>query len=66
MTVSKWERETEITKFPNAHQQNLLKHFLKASKKKPDIGKIAIGLLIGAGVAVALYAILKAAIEEDW
>ncbi len=58
LTVSKWERD--ILK-PSPHQGAMLHSFRKARENKPDIGDIVIGILVGAGVALAIYAILEAA-----
>ncbi|HOX44532.1 MAG TPA: helix-turn-helix domain-containing protein [Myxococcota bacterium] len=62
LTVSKWERG-HLT--PTPHQEALLDSFRKAMKRQSNIGKIAIGLLVGAGVGIALYFLLKAAFSED-
>ena len=58
LTVSKWERD--ILK-PSPHQQAMLTSFKKAKDNRPDIGDIVVGLLVGAGVALAIYVILEAA-----
>ena len=61
LTVSKWERG--ILK-PSPHQQALLTSFRKARENQPDIGDVVVGLLVGAGVALAIYAVLKAAFDK--
>ncbi len=63
LTVSKWERPKTNLK-PSPHQAALLQSFEKARQNSPDIGDVVIGLLVGAGVALAIYAILKAAFGE--
>lgn len=62
LTVSKWERG-QLN--PSPHQAALLQSFIKAKQNQPDIGDIVIGLLVGAGVALAIYAILKAAFGNE-
>jgi len=57
LTVSKWERSL-LT--PSTHQQTLLQSFRRAAKK-PAIGETIAAVLVTAGVAVALYALLDAA-----
>ena len=61
LTVSKWERGLLS---PSPHQASLLDSFRRAGKNQKDIGQVVLHLLIGAGVAVALYTILKAAFEK--
>lgn len=61
LTVSRWERN-ELT--PTLHQQALLESFLKARRSKDDIGQTVANLLVTAGVVLALYALLRAAVEE--
>lgn len=61
LTVSKWERG-ELS--PSPHQQALLDSFRKAKQSKSDIGETVASILVTAGVIVALYALLKAALEE--
>lgn len=61
LTVSKWERGQTA---PSAHQVALLQAALKATKRTPDIGQIVQSALIGAGLGVALFLLLKAAFEE--
>lgn len=62
LTVSKWERGL-LT--PTPHQQALLESFKKARQSNSEIGEAVAGLLLSAGIAVALYALLKAAFGED-
>lgn len=61
LTVSKWERGVLE---PSPHQAAFIQSFAVAQTKKPDIGKVVVGLLVGAGVALALYALLKAAFQD--
>lgn len=61
LTVSKWERG--ILK-PSPHQTALLMSFRTAREKKPDIGAIVLGLIVSAGIALALYTLLNAAFGE--
>ncbi len=63
LTVSKWERPN-IDVNPSPHQAALLNSFEKARQNSPDIGDVVIGLLVGAGVALAMYTILKAAFDK--
>lgn len=55
MTVSKWERG--VLK-PNPYQVALLKEFRKAAGKEEVKSKLAT-ILVGAGIAAALYLLLK-------
>lgn len=55
MTVSKWERGLLP---PNSYQQALMEEFEKSAKQKEvtaTLGKV----LVGAGIAAALYLLLK-------
>jgi putative transcriptional regulator len=61
LTVSKWERGRLE---PTPHQAALLESFLKASKAQKEIGSEVGALLMKAGVVVALYALLKAALDD--
>jgi transcriptional regulator with XRE-family HTH domain len=58
LTVSKWEREVLS---PSPHQEALLRSFQAAQKRDSEIGDEVGRLLVAAGVAVALYHLLKAA-----
>jgi transcriptional regulator with XRE-family HTH domain len=62
LTVSKWERGLLA---PTPHHSALLQSFGKVSRAEKQIGNEVSNLLLTAGVAVALFAILKAAFEED-
>jgi len=62
LTVSRWERGLLA---PTPHQTALLDSFGKASSTETQIGDEVANLLLTAGVAVALYALLKAAFGED-
>lgn len=61
LTVSKWERDIAT---PSPHQVALLQSFQKAGAAKKQIGDDVGNLLMTAGVAVALFVLLKAAFEE--
>lgn len=62
LTISKWERGVLA---PNPHQEALLCTFRTASKRESDVGEDVARLLVAAGVAVALYALLRAALEDS-
>ena len=55
MTVSKWERGTLS---PNAYQLALMQEFSQSAKSKEVRDTIG-AVLIGAGIAAALYLLLK-------
>ncbi|MFH1748333.1 MAG: helix-turn-helix domain-containing protein [Planctomycetota bacterium] len=61
LTVSKWERGLLS---PTPYQSAILDSFKLAGERNPKAGETAIKLLVGAGVAVALYFLLKAALEK--
>ena len=61
LTVSKWERGL-LT--PTPYYFAMLDSFKTARKRKPEIGNTVATLLVGAGIAAALYFLLKAAIED--
>ena len=58
LTVSKWERGLLA---PTSHQIALLDSFRRARAAQKDIGGEVANLLVTAGVAFALFAVLKAA-----
>lgn len=60
LTVSKWERGLLR---PTPYHEALIGSFQAAVDRKPDIGQLAAGLLVGAGVGIALYELLRAAFE---
>ena len=62
LTVSRWERG-EVN--PSPHQQALLESFRKAKQSKDDIGETVANLLVTAGVVVALYVLLRAAVGDE-
>jgi len=62
LTVSKWERGILQ---PNPYQAALMQSFKKAKERKPDIGDFVKGLIVGAGIGIALYHLLNAAFEEE-
>ena len=57
VTVSRWEKETLE---PNAYQEAMLNEFEVAIRKE-QFGKLVKNALIGAGVATAIFLLLKAA-----
>lgn len=61
LTVSKWERG-ELQ--PSNHEQALLLSFRQASQARKDIGKEVQTLLVTAGVALAIYVLLRAAFSK--
>jgi putative transcriptional regulator len=61
LTISKWERGVSG---PTPHQAALLQSFGKAGQAKQQIGTEVSNLLVTAGVAVALWALLSAAFGE--
>ena len=61
LTVSKWERGV-LT--PSPYQMAMLDSFKKAGERKPLVGGTVVALLVGAGIAAALYLLLKAALED--
>ena len=62
LTVSKWERDILA---PSPYHTALMKSFRRARKKSPGIGAVVGGLVVGAGIGVALYHLLQAAFGED-
>ena len=58
LTVSKWERGVAT---PTPHQAAMLQSFKQAAAKQPGIGEVVAGVLVGAGLGLALYHLLKAA-----
>lgn len=61
LTVSKWERGLLV---PTPHQSALLQSFREARKAKEQIGTEVADLLVTAGVVVALFALLSAALDR--
>jgi transcriptional regulator with XRE-family HTH domain len=59
LTVSKWERDVLA---PTDHHVQLLASFAKARRAKAAIGSEVAALLVTAGVVVALFTLLEAAI----
>ncbi len=62
LTVSKWERGLMS---PPPHHNAMLESFKKARQSQSDIGEAVSGLLLSAGVVVAIYALLRAAFGEE-
>jgi transcriptional regulator with XRE-family HTH domain len=61
LTVSKWERGQSS---PSPHQSALMTSFARAAERQPDVGAVLVQLIVGAGVGLALYHVLKAAFED--
>lgn len=61
LTISKWERGLLR---PTPHQEALLASFAKARNANKSIGDEAKNALIAAGVVVALYILLSAAVND--
>lgn len=61
ITVSRWEHGALA---PNTHQTNLIASFRKAVQQDEDVGDKIAQALVGAGVALALYYLLKAAFPK--
>lgn len=61
LTVSKWERGVSP---PTPHQVAMLESFRKAKTARTEIGDQVATLLLTAGVAIALFALLEAAFSE--
>jgi putative transcriptional regulator len=59
LTLSKWERGGPGG--PTPHQLALLESFRVARAARQDIGPTVAGLLVTAGVALALFKLLEAA-----
>ena len=62
LTVSKWERGMLA---PTPHQNALLDSFAKARQARKSIGDEVGELLLTAGVVVALYTLLSAAVGDE-
>ena len=62
LTVSKWERAILQ---PTPYQAALMGSFAKARERKPEIGDFVKGLIVGAGIGIALYHLLDAAFGEE-
>jgi transcriptional regulator with XRE-family HTH domain len=62
LTVWKWEQGRAR---PTPHQAALLESFVAAQRAEPDAGALVVGTLFAAGVAAALYVVLKAAFRDD-
>jgi transcriptional regulator with XRE-family HTH domain len=62
LTVSKWERGL-LT--PTPHQAALLSSFGDAGRARKQIGDEVASLLLTAGVAAAIYVLLKAAMGDE-
>lgn len=62
LTVSKWERGLLV---PSPHQTAMLQAAGRAAQQTPEIGTQVVGLLVAAGIGVALYHLLRAAFAES-
>lgn len=63
LTVSKWERGV-LT--PSPYQETLIQSFAKARQQAAAAGNASVAkVLLGAGVAAALFFLLKAAFEPE-
>lgn len=62
LTVSKWERGQTS---PSSYQAAMLSSFQGAAQRQSGVGETVRGLLVGAGIAAAVYMLLKVALEED-
>lgn len=63
LTISKWERGDRL--HPTPHQEAILRSAHAATKRTPDIGALVVATLVGAGVGVALFYLLRAAFEPE-
>jgi transcriptional regulator with XRE-family HTH domain len=61
LTISKWERGVLC---PSDHQAALLKSFAKARRANRQVGSEAADALVAAGVIVALFLLLRAAVGD--
>ncbi len=64
LTISRWERPGGGLE-PSAYQVALMDSFARAKTRKPDIGEVVAGLMVGAGIGVALYHLLEAAFASS-
>lgn len=58
LTVWKWEHDKLQ---PQPYQAGLMQSFQKAAKASPDMGNMIANALVGAGIGMALFILLKAA-----
>jgi putative transcriptional regulator len=63
LTVSKWERGDRLS--PQPYQMALLSSCSQAVTNQPNIGRTIAQLLVGAGIGIALYHLLKAAFHPE-
>ena len=61
LTVSKWERGLLA---PSPYQVAMMQSFHRAAQRQPDIGQVVAGLVVAAGVGIALYYLLRAAFGD--
>ena len=61
LTVWKWEQGRSR---PTPHHIAMMQSFRKAQRNDPDIGAAVLGVLLGAGVAAAIFLLLKTAFEK--
>jgi transcriptional regulator with XRE-family HTH domain len=62
VTVSKWERGEAR---PTPYQSALIEKFSTAAQREEDVGPKVANILIGAGIAAALFLLLRAALNEE-
>jgi transcriptional regulator with XRE-family HTH domain len=61
VTVAKWEAAVLE---PTPYQASLIEQFRVAGRKRDDAGEVAIGILVAAGVAAALFFLLQLAFKR--
>lgn len=61
VTVSKWERGALA---PDPYRQALLVRFKEAAERE-ELGDQIAGVIVGAGVAAAIFMLLKAAFDDE-
>jgi len=61
LTVSKWERGVLA---PSPYQDALMQSFARSQARAPDVGTLAAGVLVGAGVGAALYLLLGPGLDD--
>ena len=64
VTVSRWENEREEKYAPSAYQESILRAFMKACADDPSLKERAARVLLGLGVAAAMFTILRAAFAD--
>ena len=64
ITLSRWESAREKRYTPSPYQESFLEAFKKASANDPTLKERLATTLLGAGVATAMFAILRAAFPD--